>query len=504
MPRCVFARWARALLFLFAALAGIGQGVNAIDGASNAKQTSWQQCVLDISRIYRLTSRDTAEWLPSGDCGFGPISHGDLTAYLRGGDWRQVRRRRNSVKDRDPEANSKNFTLSWMGDSTALRAFISAANFYLNITPPIQVQRVANSPKQSCVDGIGSLANVEFCFNRLIYVSLSEQDIPRLFQKILQKKNLRKGSLVVLTLGNWDLNWQLQLNMPMPLLNGPVQNWPVAKAYWTKHVERLFALLNDTLLSIPLESRPLVVIREQYQPNCESSRFTHPKRRFRKCPQLIRPVVIPFYRRTMAPLAWAMNIPVIPVDELFTGGGHCDMGDGIHIDAKCIMHELDLTLNVWRLLSERGVEQGWTNSPSQREGGGEVIKRFPRPGDFENETAYVAWMAAHVANRSAVGVAAPGQPSSDSSGRPSTASDGATTIAPTDVGEESTPPPPRTEADRQGASEEYGVVSIVPVEKRGMTFRTLGDRMVQWASWFVAGAVGVLLAVAIGLSEKWS
>ena len=61
---------------------------------------------------------------------------------------------------------------------------------------------------------------------------------------------------------------------------------------------------------------------------------------------MVVPHIVPFYRRTLAPLMWEMNIPVIPVDHLFSDGNFrkCTMFDGIHLDDKCMSFMQQLVL----------------------------------------------------------------------------------------------------------------------------------------------------------------
>jgi hypothetical protein len=285
---------------------------------------------------------------------------------------------------------------TFLGDSTALRAFAEAVNEFM---PPMSVTvgKVRQSPPQ-LVTRLGEWASagppaaraaaqaqppdaaaqqrfVEMRFGRLVYISQWPAALRFAFA---QPTN---GGLVAMSLGNWDLNWKLNPDLKIPGFRFRRNLWG-ASAYWSSNAERLFAELESVLAGARVGEAPIVVVKEQYLPNCAAKRF-EPKRVTgrrsagggggggyvdRQCGDLLRPVVVPLYRRVVAALAWSLDVPVVPVDFLTEprGASACRLGDGIHLDAACMRHEQQLIWNVYLLLRRRGVRQGRRTSNSSR------------------------------------------------------------------------------------------------------------------------------------------
>jgi hypothetical protein len=129
-----------------------------------------------------------------------------------------------------------------------------------------------------------------------------------------------------------------------------------------------------------------MVFREQFLPNCDASRFTSKKSRYRRCAPLIRPHVVPLYRRVLAPLAWSMNIPVIPMDHVFRDGyRYCSMMDGIHLDLTCMMTEQQHIWNTVALLRRHAVVQGLGTVHAG-------LRELPSTRSFLNITRYAEWL----------------------------------------------------------------------------------------------------------------
>lgn len=328
---------------------------------SAASRPSWWSCVRDIGLYFEPTSDTEFTWAVN-PCGYSALQVEDVR--------------------RGVYFSSDNISVSFAGDSTALRAYVFAVNTYL---PPLNIpviRKVATVPRVMTHVAFGaydgenrkSLAT----FYNMRYVSTSAREIE---EGILGAN----GGVMVITLGNWDLNWKLQKNSPMPLLRGPVHNLEVAKAYWTEHVGAMMANIARCLgLQAPAK-RPLIVFREQFLPNCDASRFTSKKARYRRCAPLIRPIVVPLYRRVLAPLAWSLNIPVVPMDHVFKENyKYCAMGDGIHLNFNCMMTEQQHIWNVALLLRRHRVRQG-LGTVSHESGG------LPSAKLFLNESVYEAW-----------------------------------------------------------------------------------------------------------------
>jgi hypothetical protein len=328
---------------------------------SGSGRPSWWSCVRDIGLYFEPSSDSMFEW-GLNPCGFTSLQVED------------VRRSIYFAKD--------NATIAFAGDSTALRAYVYAVNTYL---PPLSIpviRKVATVPRVMThvafgnYDGENRKALATF-FN-MRYVSTSQREIE---EGILHAD----GGVMVITLGNWDLNWKLQRNSPMPHLKGAVHNFEVAKAYWTEHVAAMMGTIARCLALQTSSKRPLIVFREQFLPNCDASRFTSKKSRYRRCAPLIRPIVVPLYRRVLAPLAWAMNIPVIPMDHVFKEGyKYCAMGDGIHLDFNCMMTEQQHIWNVVLLMKRHLVHQGLGTVSHEGDG-------LPNTRLFLNVSRYEEW-----------------------------------------------------------------------------------------------------------------
>jgi hypothetical protein len=118
---------------------------------------------------------------------------------------------------------TSNRTVTFAGDSTALRAYVFAVNTYL---PPLNipvirkvasVPRVMNNPLRKELNG--EPRHVDMLFYNMRYISTSVQELR---EAILDAP--ADGGAFVITIGNWDLNWKLQRNSPMPNLGGPVHD----------------------------------------------------------------------------------------------------------------------------------------------------------------------------------------------------------------------------------------------------------------------------------------
>ena len=337
--------------------------------AESTSPVSWQSCVRDIGLYFAPRSESEYSWSPNR-CGFRNMDVDDV---------------QRSVFFRSP-----NRSVTFAGDSTALRAYIYAVNSYL---PPLNipvirkvasVPRVMNNPLTKLVDG--TARHVDMLFFNMRYISTSAQEI---YEAILEAPP--DGGAFVITIGNWDLNWKLQRNSPMPHLGGPVHDLAVAQRYWKRNVREMMQHIADHLATRRKQGLkpPMIIFREQFLPNCAASRFTSKKNKYRRCAPLIRPVVVPYYRRLLSPLAWSLNIPVIPMDHIFKDDyKYCKLSDGIHLDQACMMIEQQHIWNVYDLLVRSKVVQGGEGTDGKA---AQVLD----PGMFHAEAAFDKWMRDH-------------------------------------------------------------------------------------------------------------
>lgn len=418
-----------------------------------AARPSWWSCVRDIGMYFEPKSDTEFDWAVN-PCGYAALSVEDV---------------RNGVYFRDD-----NLTVSFAGDSTALRAYVFSVNSYL---PPLNipvVRKVASVPRVMTHTAHGRFGGAErscrATFYNMRYVSTSEREI----EESIMNTN---GGVVVITLGNWDLNWKLQRNSPMPKLRGGVHNFEAAKVYWTEHVSLMAANIAKWLKLKDAATRPLIVFREQFLPNCDASRFTSKKSRYRRCAPLIRPIVVPLYRRVLAPLVWSLNIPVVPMDHVFRDGyRYCAMGDGIHLDFNCMMTEQQHIWNVVLLMRRHNVVQGLgTVNPG--------LTEIPNAKQFLNVSRFEEWrksMDLHTPSATSPpdlgGVAA-------GSGLVTAEDDGAALLGmPTDEDVPRRPPPAYTKEEAIVLRTEARVGVATPTLHLPTTF---GDAVERWHRWLL-------------------
>ena len=298
-----------------------------------------------------------------------------------------------------------NRSITFVGDSTALRMFIFTVNELVDPRFRMPYGKVADAPQRTwryvtLRRGGGAVISekeaatsptpyVLVRFFRMMFISTAETVFPDLLGSLPASAHPHGGHSVFVTAGNWDLNWKLQKNMPMPGLDGAVHSWPVAQKYWTKYVEKMFGVIGAALPQLPPSKRPNIVFREQYLPNCAAPRFSAKTRRYRQCGSLIRPVVVPFYRRALTRVAWELQVPVVP-GFVADRPQQCTMSDGVHLDAPCMAFELQLLLNVGRMLTRA--------KPSLNQGNPALEGRgLPDSADFAgNVTKFASWWKRYV------------------------------------------------------------------------------------------------------------
>ena len=424
-----------ALVALLPLLALSAPGPSGRANAAGAQ--AWMRCVAGIPAQFRAAAFAWPN--ASAACGFGTMravdvrrdvlfpdppfpAHADAAAADGGG----------ATTATATAAEGTTTVHTFIGDSTALRMFIYASNRFL-LAPakrleygklkdaPRFIETVATvsprEPKQwdrgwdaavhaesddvwctpnasasssfPPADRLGVAAapsprrtltgtrTVKLRFFRMMYVSQASDVVKRALAEA------GAPGLLVLSLGNWDLNWKIQKNTPMPGLVGGVHNYTAAKLYWATYVGALRDLLVSALPQLPPSRRPFVVVREQFLPNCAAARFSGKAKRYRECPGLVRPHVVPLYRRTVAATLWPIGVPTIPVDHLFPA---CTMSDGVHLDFPCMAFEQQLVWNVARLALRRGLRQ-----PIEASTGSDEAP--PPAAQWADEATYRRWHA---------------------------------------------------------------------------------------------------------------
>lgn len=295
----------------------------------------WRQCVIDIPQYYTGINTTIWKWL-NNPCGFREISAYEVPSLM-------------------------GTSSSWFffGDSTALRSFSQVENSVLNISQVIT--KVAERPSL-IVHGFGTMAgspvrgNVTFV--RMLYLSTAQMII----DEINKDQNFDKNDAVVmyLTFGNHDLNWKLHLNKPMPGLEGPTQDFSVAKKYWAKFSDKFVKSLREAIVRRNKRNpgKLFLICREQFMPNCNSHRYDPRRKSYRDCRGTVRKAVR-WYRKVLQPLLWELNIPVMPTDFLFANNYKaCAIGDGIHLDLPCKKVEMEIIWNIAALMKRECVSHG--------------------------------------------------------------------------------------------------------------------------------------------------
>ena len=224
----------------------------------------------------------------------------------------------------------------WVGDSTALRSYMVGVNALLYPgQPEIATPHVAKTGVSFCYDDIAKkglplpLTRVKLCFYRLFFAFTADVDLRRVFEEHRAEWLSGVDTFIVITFGTWDMNWKMNKDRKTQPPTNEVRfgDFASAKTYWSKYIRRMFLILGEYLQELnampPSQTtttrrgRPYVFFREQYIPNCDANRFSHPAKLFKQCVPFLRPVLVPLYRRVLEPLAWALNVPVISVDSLF-------------------------------------------------------------------------------------------------------------------------------------------------------------------------------------------
>jgi hypothetical protein len=112
--------------------------------------------------------------------------------------------------------------------------------------------------------------------------------------------------------GNWDIYFMQ--GRALPGLN-QTRNVTAAMEYWDASIRVLARMVDDARRSTALGRVP-IFWRDQPLPRCDSHRFSRPAKASLRCVDVLRPVVIPFYRKRASEILTAAGLVVLPVDHL--------------------------------------------------------------------------------------------------------------------------------------------------------------------------------------------
>ncbi|ORC91716.1 glutamine-dependent carbamoyl-phosphate synthetase [Trypanosoma theileri] len=291
----------------------------------------------------------------------------------------------------------------FIGDSVAYRNFGFVVNSFLPFGHINGYERIRNVPDHINISGpisefklmslnISSDSHVETFVNsrdsnisKVRYTSVhyyKNRYISLLSPLIESIINQTDDGIVLIYVGTWDLNWQINNRERVPNLGGPSRHFPTAIKYWTKYVRVLMEAIQRALKRKPLNRRPIIMILEQFSLYCRASRFVGRSNMFKRCSDFTQPIVVPLYRRVVAAMAWHMNIPVIPSEHYFKDNyKYCKISDGVHLDEECMMTVQQHIWNAYLLFRRNRVVQGLL--PAFRE--------LPDPMTFVSAETYAEW-----------------------------------------------------------------------------------------------------------------
>ena len=322
------------------------------------EEDDWRRCVVTMGNHVALDG----SWREGNPCRIEPLSRESLAGSIY-------------------ERNTKT-SVVFGGDSLGLRAFIYGVNEFFPPNNVPAVVKVASVPdrwafhsynpplKRVEVDNAGVALDesssalvgrprASITFLNLRYVYYAHTVVAAEILQACQYAPAGRPGVIFLTFGNWDLNWKLQKNINVPGLSPNTLDGAVS--YWTKYVALLFAEADEAMSKCRGSKNgvpPLLIIREQFIPNCNAARFKGSKNKYRRCRPFLAPTVVPLYRRVLSGVAWSYNVPVIPVDHLFVDGSACTMSDGLHLDGPCMMVEQQHYWATYKHLVSHNVSQG--------------------------------------------------------------------------------------------------------------------------------------------------
>lgn len=268
----------------------------------------------------------------------------------------------------------------FLGDSTIMRDYIhlrrgSTADYTTKVA-------ALNETQLESTVTLSSGRKVRLVFIRLLHVALCREPIDAAFAAATPR------TLIMITIGPHDTSW-LTFRRPMPgMRRSLVGHWSEARKYWQKHVTQMAQVLgwhlqryelaratpgNATTVAAPRRpKRPIVLFREQYLPNCAHPKYAkYPL--ITRCPDLLRPIVVPQYRSFAAAAFGWLAIPVIRMDPLMPP---CYLYDAGHIVRWCKRFEIGMAIAAYRTARRAGVVQGF--APRCRRASCQTVQRMLR------------------------------------------------------------------------------------------------------------------------------
>ena len=257
-----------------------------------------------------------------------------------------------------------------IGDSTVIRTFWHLVGAKDSVYKT-RVAEIANNTIYTLLRTHTGRA-IPLIFHRLLYLSTAEAVLSRAFA------DATKNSLMIMSCGPHDTAWLIydkvifgSLNaMPgfgflrdiakkTPRLAVNTYNFFTAQKYWTTYTTKLANMLNHHLASFGPQpgDRPVFLFREQFLPRCSDLKYS--TRRASMCPNLLRPIVVPHYRRELQSRLAVLNIPVISMDSISGRPKlRCYLADAGHLPRYCKPVEIQLYAQAFRLARRHNILQG--------------------------------------------------------------------------------------------------------------------------------------------------
>ncbi len=245
-------------------------------------------------------------------------------------------------------------SLFLVGDSTIMRSYMHATH----ASDEDYIAKVASLEDDLLNTSIplSSGRRMPIYFVRMLHVSTAAVALERVFDAAT------RNSLIVVTIGSHDCSW-LTFRRPMPgFRKSFTGNWFQAKKYWRRFVPLMVSYIAIRLQrfedSAPVSAifkKPVVVFREQYLPNCQHPKYSkYPL--ITKCPDLLKPIVIPYYRIFLRSMLATINVPTISNDALFPP---CFLVDAGHTARFCKRFEMQMFVQAFRETRRLLLDQGY-------------------------------------------------------------------------------------------------------------------------------------------------
>ena len=273
--------------------------------------------------------------------------------------------------------------LIFVGDSTILRDYMWVKRAS-ELEYATKVMRL-DSDELAANITLSSHRNLTVRYFRLLHLSRSATVIDQVFDVADER------SVVVFAFGPHDTSW-LVFRTPMPSFRkSKVGQWGAAKAYWVRFATQVANQIATRLRGFDRElpsrptgsrasRRPVVLIREQFLPNCAHPKYARSPL-ITRCTDLLYPIVVPYYRMFLRTLMNKVNVPVVSMDPLMPP---CRLKDAGHLVRWCKRYELQLIVQAYRTVWQSGVVQGFRR--------GSVINTIQSLYGSEHFAAYAARM----------------------------------------------------------------------------------------------------------------